>query len=331
MGILGEPSRKIELSVVVPVFNEVENIAPLMLEINESLSGLDYEVIFIDDGSTDDTPLEIKALASQYVTLVRLNRNYGQSIAMTAGIDYARGEYIAMLDGDLQNDPSDIPLMLDKLKREDWDVVAGNRRNRHDYTLIRKMPSRVANAIIRHYTGVKIKDYGCTLKVFKSDIAHRLDMYGELHRFIPVLASLQGARITQVDVLHHPRKAGKSKYGIGRTVKVVSDLLLMLFLQRYLCKPMHLFGGAGLTLLVPGVGILGYFFVVKLLGASIWGKPLLLLGVLMVILGVLFIMMGLMTEILIRIYYGTGKRELYRVKEVAGKSQCSSELLYQNV
>lgn len=331
MDVLGFPSKKVELSVVVPVFNEVDNIAPLMLEINESLAKLNYEVIFVDDGSTDGTPLQVKALASPCVTLVMLNRNYGQSTALTAGIDYARGEYIALLDGDLQNDPADIPYMLNKLKREDWDVIAGNRSKRHDFALMRKFPSRVANAIIRHYTGIKIKDYGCTLKVFKADIAHRLDMYGELHRFIPVLASLQGARITQVDVLHHHRRAGKSKYGIGRTVKVVSDLLFMLFLQRYLCKPMHLFGRAGLTLLAPGIAILGYFFVAKIMGADIWGKPLLLLGVLLVILGVLFIMMGIMTELLVRIYYGTGKRQQYRVREVDGcAKRYTEELSCQN-
>ena len=305
-----------ELSVVITILNEEENIAPLAEAIRNALEGYSYEVIFVDDGSTDKSVEAIKKLYDPHVRLVRLRKNYGQSVAMAAGIDFAQGEYVALLDGDLQNDPADIPFMLEKLKNEDWDVVAGNRRNRQDGAMLRKLPSRIANSLIRRYTGVRIKDYGCTLKVFKGDIAKHLDLYGELHRFIPVLASLQGARITQVDVKHHARRFGKSKYGINRTLKVSSDLMLVVFLQRYLRKPMHLFGGIGVLLLLPGVGILLYLLTIKIMGHDIWGKPLLILGVLLVILGVLFIMMGIMTELLMRIYYGTGGRQLYQVKEV---------------
>jgi Glycosyltransferases involved in cell wall biogenesis len=304
-----------ELSIVITLLNEEENIVPLFKAIEEALKDLSYEVIFVDDGSTDGTVAKIKELRSSSVRLIKLRKNYGQSIAMSAGIDYASGEYIALMDGDLQNDPLDIPMMLNKLKLEDWDVVAGNRKRRQDGVFLRKIPSRIANFLIRRYTGVHIRDYGCTLKVFRSDIAKNLDLYGELHRFIPVLASLQGARIAQVDVSHHHRKFGKSKYGINRTLKVASDLILIIFLQRYLRKPMHLFGGIGLVLFFPGGAILIYLLVLKILGENIWGKPILILGVLLVILGVLFMMMGIMTELLMRIYYGGSNKKQYAVKE----------------
>jgi glycosyltransferase involved in cell wall biosynthesis len=231
-----------ELSIVITVKDEEENIKPLLESIRLSLSGIDYEVILVDDGSTDKTKQQILNNADERTVLVELRKNYGQSTAMTAGIDYSTGRYIALIDGDLQNDPSDIPGMLDVLKREDWDVVAGNRKNRKDGMFLRKITSKIANALIRRMTGVYIKDYGCTLKVFRREIAEELNLYGELHRFIPVIAKIQGARITQVDVKHHPRKFGKSKYGIGRTFRVLSDLVLMLFFRRYIQKPMHLFG-----------------------------------------------------------------------------------------
>jgi glycosyltransferase involved in cell wall biosynthesis len=243
-----------ELSIVITVKDEEENIKPLLESIRLSLSGIDYEVILVDDGSTDKTKQQILNNADERTVLVELRKNYGQSTAMTAGIDYSTGRYIALIDGDLQNDPSDIPGMLDVLKREDWDVVAGNRKNRKDGMFLRKIPSKIANALIRRMTGVYIKDYGCTLKVFRREIAEELNLYGELHRFIPVIAKIQGARITQVDVKHHPRKFGKSKYGIGRTFRVLSDLVLMLFFRRYIQKPMHLFGTIGFISL--GIGII---------------------------------------------------------------------------
>ena len=205
-----------ELSIVITVKNEEENIKPLLESIRLALNGIDYEIILVDDGSTDKTRQQVLNNADERTVLVELRKNYGQSTAMTAGIDYSTGRYIALLDGDLQNDPSDIPGMLDLLKREDWDVVAGNRKNRKDGMFLRKIPSKIANALIRRMTGVYIKDYGCTLKVFRREIAEELNLYGELHRFIPVIAKMQGARITQVDVKHHPRQFGKSKYGIGR-------------------------------------------------------------------------------------------------------------------
>src|SRR6476659_4660617 len=220
-----------ELSVVITVMNEEDNIHPLVEAIRNALHEIDFEVIFVDDGSVDATRVKIKEIIDDRILLIELRKNYGQSTAMAAGIDYSTGKYIALLDGDLQNDPTDIPMMLDKLKKEDWDVVAGNRKNRKDGFFLRKIPSRIANAMIRRMTGVYIKDYGCTLKVVIREIAEELGLYGEVHRFIPVLAKLQGARITQVDVKHHPRVHGKSKYGINRTFKVMSDLVLMVFLR----------------------------------------------------------------------------------------------------
>lgn len=305
-----------ELSVVITVFNEEENIGPLIGQLEEALQSLDYEVLFVDDGSTDRTREEVRAHANSHMRMIELRKNYGQSTAMTAGIDHARGKYIALLDGDLQNDPHDIPMMLEKLKTEDWDVVAGNRRNRQDGMFLRKIPSNLANALIRQQTGVHIRDYGCTLKVFQSDIAKNLSLYGELHRFIPVLASLQGARITQVDVKHHPRRFGTSKYGINRTVKVASDLMLILFFQKYMQKPMHLFGGTGLMMIVPGMVIFLYLFVIKLMGHDIGGKPILILAMLLVLVGFMMIVLGIMSELLVRIYYDSPNKKNYTVKRI---------------
>jgi glycosyltransferase involved in cell wall biosynthesis len=212
------------LSVVVPLMNEEDNVGPMVQALKSALGNYNYEVIFVDDGSTDQTISRLKAWLNDHICLVELRKNYGQSTAMTAGIDHCSGEFIAMLDGDLQNDPADIPMMLELLKAEGWDVVAGNRANRKDGMFLRKLPSKMANALIRRWTGVYLKDYGCTLKVFRAEIAQELGLYGELHRFIPVLAAMQGARMTQVGVRHHARRFGQSKYGIGRTFRVLSDL-----------------------------------------------------------------------------------------------------------
>ncbi|HRY98172.1 MAG TPA: glycosyltransferase family 2 protein, partial [Bacteroidales bacterium] len=217
-----------KLSIVICVYNEEKNIRPLVEQIFQALGEEDYEIIYVDDGSTDQTVAEINAINSKRIRLVRLSTNYGQSPALAAGIAEARGEYLVTMDGDLQNDPLDIPMMLKIAEEGGWDIVAGVRANRRDGMILRKIPSKIANAIIRKSTGVRMKDYGCTLKVFRSPIAKGLGLYGELHRFIPVLASFDGATITQVDVRHHSRKFGASKYGINRTLKVVSDLLLML-------------------------------------------------------------------------------------------------------
>lgn len=310
-----------ELSVVITVMNEEENIKPLIEALTNSLEGIDYEVVFVDDGSTDRTKKEIIANANNRIKLVELRKNYGQSTAMTAGIDNSSGRYIAMLDGDLQNDPADIPLMLQKLKEEDWDVVAGERKNRKDGMLLRKIPSQLANAFIRSMTGVHIKDYGCTLKVFKHEIAEDLGIYGELHRFIPVLAKLQGATITQVPVKHHPRKFGKSKYGIDRTFKVISDLILMVFFRKYLQKPMHLFGTIGCISTFIGVLINCYLLFLKIMGHDIWGKPLLIAGIILFIGGIQFITIGILSEISIRTYYESQNKKTYQIRRIIVNGQ----------
>jgi glycosyltransferase involved in cell wall biosynthesis len=305
-----------ELSIVITVKNEEENIKPLLESVRAALSGIDYEVILIDDGSTDKTKQQVLNNADERTVFVELRKNYGQSTAMTAGIDYSTGRYIALLDGDLQNDPSDIPAMLDLLKREDWDVVAGNRKNRKDGMFLRKIPSKIANALIRRMTGVYIKDYGCTLKVFRREIAEELNLYGELHRFIPVIAKMQGAKITQVDVKHHPRKFGKSKYGIGRTFRVLSDLVLMLFFRRYIQKPMHLFGTIGFISLGIGIIINLYLLVLKILGHDIWGKPLLILGLILLLGGIQLITIGILAEISVRTYFESQNKKTYTVRKV---------------
>jgi glycosyltransferase involved in cell wall biosynthesis len=304
------------LSVIVCVYNEEENILPLVEAIRRELAGIDHELIYVDDGSTDGTLRELKALLDDRLRVVELRKNYGQSAALAAGIAEARGEYLATLDGDLQNDPADIPGMLDLAQREEWDLVAGVRANRKDGMLLRKIPSRIANAIIRQSTGIHIRDYGCTLKVFRSEVAKDMGLYGELHRFIPVLASLEGARITQVDVRHHPRIHGKSKYGLGRTFRVVSDLLLMVFFRRYLQKPMHLFGTIGVLAFLGGVAVNLYLLSLKLGGHDIWGKPLLILGVLLVIGGIQFITIGIIVEIMMRTYYESQDKTVYRIRRI---------------
>lgn len=305
-----------KVSVVVTLFNEEENIKPLLEQLSDSLKGYHYEVILVDDGSTDKTVEKVRQYANEYVKLVLLQKNYGQTAAMSAGIDQAEGTYIVTMDGDLQNDPSDIPQMIEMLEGDNWDLIAGRRKNRKDGFVLRKLPSLIANAIIRRLTNVKVSDYGCSLKVMKSDIAKNLELYGELHRFIPVLAQLQGARITNMDVKHHPRIHGKSKYGIGRTSRVVSDLLLMVFFQKYAKRPMHLFGGIGFISFLIGSIICFYLLVVRIMGTDIWGRPLLLLGITLVIGGIQMITFGILSEILMRTYFESQNKKIYRVKDI---------------
>ena len=309
-----------KLSVVIPVMNEEENIEPLFEALREALKGLDYELIFVDDGSSDNTVAKIKELADERTKLIVFNRNFGQSLAMAAGIDAATGDVIATIDGDLQNDPRDIPIMLEKMTKEGWDVVAGIRAKRQDGLVLRKIPSKIANWIIRKSTGVYLHDYGCTLKLFKKDVAKNLGLYGELHRFIPVLAKLYGAKMTEMEVRHHPRLHGESKYGIGRTFKVISDLLLMLFFQKYGTKPMHLFGTLGFGMFGIGMLINLYLFILKLFGADIGGRPLLILGVMLTLGGIQLITTGFLAEIMMRTYYESQNKKPYIIKEIYTKS-----------
>ncbi len=312
-----------KLSLVISVFNEAENMAPLAAQINEALKGYDYETIFVDDGSSDNTVKLIKELKDPNIHLIELKRNYGQSSALAAGIDYASGEYIITLDGDLQNDPSDIPAMVKMAEEGDWDLVAGIRKNRQDGMLIRKLPSIIANSIIRKSTGIKMKDNGCALKVFKSDMAKSLGLYGEMHRFIAVLAALEGATITQTHVKHHARIHGKSKYGLSRTFKVISDLILLLFFKRYMQKPIHFFGFWGLLLFGIGLIVNLYLLIIKLFGEDIWGRPLLILGILLVLSGFQMITIGIIVEFQMRTYYESQNKKPYRVKNVFRSEQAN--------
>ncbi len=304
------------LSVVVSVYNELENIRPLIERIDAALLGMEYEIVYVDDGSTDGTVKELKSIDNPRLVVVEFRKNYGQSLALMAGIDIARGDFIATMDGDLQNDPLDIPAMLELLREGEWDLVVGERVNRQDGALLRKIPSRIANWIIRNLSGVHLRDYGCALKVFRAEIAKDMGIYGELHRFISVLASLEGARITQIPVRHHARQFGESKYGLGRTFKVVSDLMLMLFFKKYMQKPMHLFAQAGLFLFSIGALINVYLLVLKLMGQDIWGKPLLILGALLVLAGIQLVTVGIIVEVLMRTYYESQNKRPYRIREI---------------
>jgi glycosyltransferase involved in cell wall biosynthesis len=313
-----------KISVVVTVYNEEENVKPLVAQITEALAEHDYEIVYVDDGSTDNTVRELKSLNHERLKIIEFKKNYGQSLALMAGIDYAKGEYIATMDGDLQNDPSDIPAMLQLAEEGEWDMVAGERVNRQDGMFLRKIPSRIANYIIRNSSGVKLRDYGCALRVFKADLAKDLGLYGELHRFIPVLAHLEGARIIQVPVKHHARKFGKSKYGLSRTFKVISDLLLMLFFKRYMQKPMHLFGNVGIVLFLIGVLINFYLVILKIMGQDIWGRPLMILGLMLLIAGIQLVTIGIVIEIQMRTYFESQRKRPYKVRRITSGAKVAN-------
>ncbi|MCB0561581.1 MAG: glycosyltransferase family 2 protein [Lewinellaceae bacterium] len=306
----------IKLSVVVTVYNEELNIKPLIEQLTAALDGLEYEIVYVDDGSADNTLGELYSVQHPRLKVVEFRKNYGQSLALMAGIEQSDGEFIATMDGDLQNDPSDIPRMLQLAEEGNYDMVAGERANRKDGMFLRKIPSRIANFIIRKTSGVHLRDYGCALRVFRADIAKDMGIYGELHRFIPVLAHLEGARITQVPVKHHAREFGQSKYGLNRTFKVISDLLLMLFLKKYMQKPMHLFGSTGVFLFAIGALINLYLIVLKILGQDIWGKPLLILGLMLVIAGIQLVTIGIVIEIQMRTYFESQQKRPYKIRKV---------------
>ncbi len=309
------------LSVIIPVLNEEDNIAPLLSVVRVALEGIDYELILVDDGSSDKTADRVLEHADNRTILAVLRRNYGQTQAMQAGIDLSGGDYIAFLDGDLQNDPTDIPAMLDVLKKGDcngvaWDLVAGNRKNRQDGIILRKIPSRIANALIRHITGVYISDYGCTLKVMTRETAISLGLYGEMHRFIPVLAQQAGARMTQMDVKHHPRIHGKSKYGLGRTFKVMSDVLLLWYRKKYQQKPMHFFGTTGLIACLTGLVV--FIFLLVHIGThrKLADSPLSWVSLILFLGGLQLIGTGFIADQLIRnAIEGKGKKT-YTVRHV---------------
>jgi glycosyltransferase involved in cell wall biosynthesis len=313
-----------DVSVVVPVKDEVESL-PLLLEAISSIliaSEVSYEIICVDDGSTDCSPEFLKEQAQIRTDLkaVILRRNYGQTAAMSAGFNYAMGKAIVTLDADLQNDPADIPMLLAKLD-EGYDLVSGWRQNRQDGAVNRLLPSKIANCLIRHTTSVYIHDYGCSLKAYRRELVADMNLYGELHRFLPALAYIEGARITELPVRHHGRRFGKSKYGISRTFRVLMDLLTILFMKKFLTRPMHVFGLLGLLSIVSGGGIGIYLTFVKLFfHANIGNRPLLILAVLLLVTGVQLFCFGLLAELLMRTYHESQGRPIYRVREVVAKN-----------
>lgn len=308
------------LSVVVPVYNEVENLTPLYECVRKVLdpTGWTYELILIDDGSTDGSDRMLIDLHAkdQRVKVLRFRRNFGQTAALAAGFDYAHGEIVVSLDGDLQNDPVDIPKLVAKLN-EGYDLVNGWRVDRQDPFLQRRLPSQIANWLIGLTTQVKIHDYGCTLKVFRRDVVKNLKLYGEMHRFIPALVGDLGARITEMPVTHHPRKRGISKYGLMRTLWVILDLLTVKFLSRYATRPSHLFGFVGLLSFLFGSAITVVLGIERLFfGMRLSDRPLLWLGILLVVVGVQFLTTGLLAEMLARTYHESQEKSVYLIKEV---------------
>jgi len=309
------------LSIVIPIYNEDENIQILYEKLKEALDPIkkEYEIVFVDDGSTDRTlPIleEIQAKDKRIVVL-SLRRNFGQTAAFAAGFDFARGDVIVTMDGDLQNDPADIPKLLELIK--DNDLVSGWRKKRKDPFFTRRLPSIIANWLISNVTGVKLHDYGCSLKAYRRDVIKNLKLYGEMHRFIPAVASWYGVRVAEVEVFHYPRLRGRSKYGISRTVKVVLDLITVKFLQSFSTKPIQFFGPVGMLSGFLGFLILLYLSIDKLFkGHDIGGRPLLLLGALLIIVGIQLIGMGLLGEMLVRVYHESQKKPIYVIKRVIG-------------
>lgn len=314
-----------DISVVVPIHNEVENLNPFHRELKEVLKGLglDYEVVYVDDGSEDGSFERLVALAERdpHVVVVRLCRNYGQTAALAAGLAHSRGVDVVTIDGDRQNDPADIPAMLAK-RREGFDLVTGWRVHRRDRWLTRRLPSQIANWLIGLITGVRLHDYGCTLKVMRGELARSLRLYGEMHRFIPALIDDLGGRVVEMPVRHRPRVAGRSKYGVSRVVRVVLDLVTVKFLSSYFTRPIHIFGVVGLLSTTVGLAIVGVLGFERLyLGVRLSERPLVLLGILLTLMGLQFITMGLLGELLVRTYHEAQGKPVYRVARVVSRAE----------
>ena len=303
---------------MIPVKDERDNVRPLHDRLHAALQPMtcEYELIFVDDGSTDGTHAELEQLArgDQRVKVVSLRRNFGQTPALVAGIDHSSGDIIVTMDGDLQNDPADIPVLVSKLD-EGYDAVFGYRKNRQDGLLLRKFPSRIANWLIRKVTGVQIRDLGCTIRALRRDLATSLPLYGELHRFVPVLAQQCGAKMTQIEVRHHPRVAGKTKYNLSRTVRVLLDLITVQFLNGYVTRPMHALGVAGLgTFAASILCLLATIWMKAAGGTDMTGNPLLLLSVTSFLVGIQLISLGLLGELLARTYFESQGKSPYLVR-----------------
>ena len=313
--------KRPDVSIVVPLLNEQANIEPLYQQITQTLDGrYDYEVIFVDDGSTDDSFAVLAQLqkADARLRVIRFRRNFGQTAALAAGFDHAGGGIIVAIDADLQNDPADIPRMIDKLN-EGFDVVSGWRKKRHDNAVTRLVPSRIANRLIAEITGVKLHDFGCTLKAYRREILDQINLYGEMHRFIPAIASWSGARICEMVVNHRPRTAGAAKYGLGRTLKVVLDLITIKFLGSFSTKPIYIFGGLGL-ISAAGAVICGLLVLYQKFIAdshlAMNRNPLLVLTAMLITSTIQFILMGLLAELLVRTYHESQNRPTYVIREI---------------
>lgn len=314
-----------ELSIVIPLYNEEESVDALYLALTDILSeyGRPYEIVIVDDGSHDASFSLLTQLAARddHLRVVQLRRNFGQTAAFAAGFDHARGDIIITMDADLQNDPADIPMLVEKMD-EGYDIVSGWRKDRQDRLLDRRLPSILANRLISNVTDVQLHDYGCSLKAYRSEVLREVHLYGELHRFIPALASQVGAKITEVPVNHRARQFGTSKYGIGRTIRVILDLITVWFLGAYSTRPIQVFGGAGLLFSALGILLGGYLSFVKLIGGEdIGGRPLLILVALLVMVGVQLITMGLIAEMITRTYHESQDKPIYVVREVLGNKQ----------
>ncbi|MGO9379115.1 MAG: glycosyltransferase family 2 protein [Dissulfurispiraceae bacterium] len=307
------------VSVVIPLFNEEENVAILHERLSATMKDLgDYEIVYVDDGSSDGTLRLLEQIQANdnNVVVLSLRRNFGQTAAFAAGFDFARGDVVVTMDGDLQNDPKDIPRLLEVIK--DYDLVSGWRKKRQD-TFSRTFPSKMANWLISKVTGVRLHDYGCSLKAYRREVVKNLKLYGEMHRFIPAVASWYGVRIAEIETTHHPRLRGTSKYGISRTIKVLLDLVTVKFLQSFSTKPIQFFGPLGLFFGFAGLGISLYLTIVKLFTRiDIGGRPLLLLGALLIIVGIQFIGMGLLGEMIVRVYHESQKKPIYTLKKILG-------------
>ena len=311
-----------QLSIVIPVFNEAENLKPLdnsIHDVLDRLPQLNWEVIYIDDGSTDSSFQILEELATndpERTVAIELRRNFGQTAAIAAGIDHARGEIIILMDADLQNDPADIPMLLEKIE-QGYDVVSGWRVNRQDTFITRTLPSRMANWLISTVTGVRLHDYGCTLKAYRREVITGFRLYGEMHRFIPAYANSVGARMIEVPVHHHERKFGKTKYGLTRTFKVILDLFTVKFLISYANKPIYLFGGVGIGLILISSLTLLYLFIRRVgFGISVTRSPFFAVSIMILILGFQSILMGLIAELLVRTYHESQRKPTYTIRRV---------------
>ena len=314
-----QDNSQIELSVVVPLLDEQDNLRPLYEQIRNAVEGrYEYEIIFIDDGSTDESFNILKGFheSDPRVRVLRFRRNFGQTAALSAGFEHARGRVIVASDADLQNDPADIPMLMEKLE-EGYDVVSGWRKKRHDNAVTRLLPSKIANGLISKITGVELHDYGCTLKAYRREVLAETKLYGEMHRFIPALASWSGAKIAECVVNHRPRTAGVAKYGLGRTWKVVLDLITVKFLGSFSTKPIYIFGGLGGLTALFGL-LFGLLVISQKIhsGTDMSGNPLLLLSAVLMITTVQFILMGLLAELLVRTYHESQNRPTYVIKEI---------------